>query len=250
MKLRLKKIIGYIGATIAILLGWALLALLIDNPALPQPVISLAQLYYSFPDMLPHLGISLWRILAAMFIGITGGAILGLLVGRSPRADLVAAPLLYVLYPVPKVVFVPVLLVLMGLGSAPAITLIAIVIFFQTMVTARDSAKSISPDLVLSVRSLGASKLDIARHVVIPYTLPNIFTALRISAGTAIAVLFLTESIAGNTGIGFYVINEWGRMNFPAMFAGIIAMALMGVIMYEAINLAERRFIRWKSTAE
>jgi len=246
MKLRLKKLLGYAAAIVVILLGWAALSLIIANPALPLPTVALSQLWQRFPDMLPHLGISLWRVLLAMSIGTLGGTVLGLIIGRSPRIDLVAAPLLYVLYPVPKIVFVPVLLVLLGLGSAPAIVLIATVIFFQTLVTARDSAKSISPDLILSVRSLGANRIDIARHVVVPYTLPSIFTALRISTGTAIAVLFITESIAGNTGIGFYIVNAWGRIDYPTMFAGIIIMALMGVVLYEVIGFCEQKLVRWK----
>ncbi|MCL2679942.1 MAG: ABC transporter permease subunit [Coriobacteriia bacterium] len=246
MKARLQKILGYVIATVAVLLVWAALSLLIGNPALPLPTVALLQLYHKLPDMLPHLAVSLWRVLLAMSIGTLCGSIAGLIIGRTGRLDLIAAPLLYVLYPIPKIVFVPVLLVLLGLGSAPAIVLIATVIFFQTLVTARDAAKSLSPDLVLSVRSLGASRIDIARHVVVPATLPNIFTALRISTGTAIAVLFITESIAGNTGIGFYVVNAWGRIDYPTMFAGIIAMAMMGVALYEVINFVERRLVRWK----
>jgi len=97
----------------------------------------------------------------------------------------------------------------------------------------------------LSVRSLGASKLDVARHVVFPSALPSIFTALRISAGTAVAVLFVVESIAGNTGVGFYIVNAWGRIDYATMFAGIIAMALMGVSIYEILNFAENRFVKW-----
>jgi NitT/TauT family transport system permease protein len=180
-----------------------------------------------------------------MTVGTVLGTASGLLIGRSARLDLLGAPLLYVLYPVPKIVFVPVLLVLLGLGDAPAIVLMSVVIFFQTIVTARAAAKAISPDLVISVKSLGASKLDVARHVVIPAALPSIFTALRISTGTAVAVLFVVESIAGSTGIGFYIVNAWGRIAYPTMFAGIIAMALMGVLIYETINLIESRLVKW-----
>jgi NitT/TauT family transport system permease protein len=208
--------------------------------------VTLEQLRLLFPDMLPHIWISLYRVTISMLIGTVAGTVLGLILGRSPKLDLIGEPLLYVLYPVPKIVFVPVLLVILGLGTAPAVALIATVIFFQTLVTARAAAKSINPDLVQSVRSLGASKLDIARHVVVPSALPSIFTALRISTGTAIAVLFISESIAGNTGIGFYIVDAWGRLAYPTMFAGIIAMALMGVFIYELINFAETRLVRWK----
>ena len=242
---RIQRIIGYFVATFAVLLFWAGISLIIDNPALPMPYTALQQFVILLPDMLPHIWISFYRIIVSMLIGTVSGTILGLVIGRSAKLDLIGAPLLYVLYPIPKIVFLPVLLVLLGLGNAPAIALISTVIFFQTVVTARAAAKSISPDLVLSVRSLGASKLDVARHVVFPSALPSIFTALRISAGTAVAVLFVVESIAGNTGVGFYIVNAWGRIDYATMFAGIIAMALMGVSIYEILNFAENRFVKW-----
>lgn len=250
MRQRLRKIAGYLIATFAVLLGWAGLSLLIDSPALPLPTAALQQFVELFPDMLPHIGISLYRIVISMLLGTVAGTVLGLLIGRSTKLDSVGAPLLYVLYPIPKIVFVPVLLVLLGLGNAPAIALISTVIFFQTIVTARAAAKSISPGLVASVRSLGASRLDVARHVVFPAALPSIFTALRISAGTAVAVLFVVESIAGNTGVGFYIVNAWGRLDYATMFAGIIAMALMGVLLYELINLAESKLIPWSPKSD
>ncbi|MCL2525873.1 MAG: ABC transporter permease [Coriobacteriia bacterium] len=247
---RFKRILGYVAATVVTLLFWAGLSLAIDNPALPMPQVALAQFAESLPAMIPHLWISLYRIVVSMVIGTVSGTILGLFIGRSHLADLIGAPLLYVLYPIPKIVFVPVLLVLLGLGNAPAIALISTVIFFQTVVTARAAAKSISPDLVQSVRSLGASRIDVARHVVFPSALPSIFTALRISTGTAVAVLFVVESIAGNTGVGFYIVNAWGRIDYATMFAGIIAMALLGVFLYEVINFVENRLVRWAPKPE
>ncbi|MCL2403447.1 MAG: ABC transporter permease [Coriobacteriia bacterium] len=250
MRARLQRIFGYVLATLGVLLGWAALSLAIDNPALPLPTVAVQQFIVLLPDMLPHIWISFYRIIVSMALGTVGGTVLGLIIGRSTKLDLIGAPLLYVLYPVPKIVFVPVLMVLLGLGNAPAIVLISTVIFFQTIVTARAAAKSISPDLVVSVQSLGASKLDVARHVVFPSALPSIFTALRISAGTAVAVLFVVESIAGNTGVGFYIVNAWGRIDYATMFAGIIAMALMGVFLYEVINFVEAKLVPWAPKPE
>ena len=248
MKARLNKLVGYLLAAVAILLVWVALSLMLDTPALPMPNAAFEQFVTLFPAMLPHILISLRRVIAAMLVGTVLGLVLGLFIGRSERADTVASPLLYLLYPVPKVVFLPVLLILLGLNDAPKIVLIATVIFFQTLVTARGAAKAIAPECITSVRSLGAGPWGIAWHVVIPSSLPDVFTALRINTGTAIAVLFFTESIAGSTGIGYYIVNAWGRIDYPAMFAGIIAMALMGVLLYELINIIETQLLRWKRT--
>lgn len=240
------RVVGYVFATIVLIVVWAVCSLLIKSPALPMPSEAARQFVAQLPELLPQAGVSLARIVVAMLIGTVLGLPLGLLVGRSKKLDAVFAPLLYLLYPIPKVVFLPVLMVLLGLGNAPKIVLIATVIFFQTMMTARDSAKSIPEASVMSVRSLGASKKDIAFEVVLPASLPEVFTALRINTGTAIAILFLAESIAGTSGLGYYIVNAWGMIDYPSMFGGIIAMALMGVVLYEAINVLEARFTRWR----
>ena len=153
--------------------------------------------------------------------------------------------IVFLTYPVPKVVFLPVLLVLLGLGNASKITLITIIVFFQILVTARDAARAIPAASILSVRSLGAGQWGVFRHVVIPAALPDIFTALRIGTGTAIAVLFLAESIAGTNGVGYYIVDAWGRIDYGSMFAGIIGMALLGVVLYELLDALEGRLCRW-----
>ena len=137
-------------------------------------------------------------------------------------------------------------LVLLGLADAPKIVLIAITIFFQVLVTVRDAAKTVPDAAILSVRSLGATRFDVHRHVVVPATLPELFTALRISSGTAIAILFFAEAIAGRTGLGYFIVDSWAMLNYPRMFAGIIAMAVLGVLFYEFFDLLERRLARWR----
>jgi NitT/TauT family transport system permease protein len=86
----------------------------------------------------------------------------------------------------------------------------------------------------------------VARHVVVPATLPEVFTSLRINVATAIAILFLAESIAGTSGLGFAITDAWGMVDYPKMFAGIIAMALLGVALYETLNFIEQRLLDWK----
>ncbi len=241
-----RKAVGYAGATVALLVIWQLGSLAVDSRALPGPVPALAAFAGSFAtELWPHLVSSSWRVLAAMTLGTVLAVPLGLLVGRSPRADAVFAPLIFLVYPIPKVVFLPVLLVLLGLGDASKIVLITLIVFFQLLVTARDAARAIPPGSVLSVRSLGAGRADVFRHVVVPAALPDIFTALRIGTGTAVAVLFLSESIGGRLGLGYYIVDAWGRLAYDAMFAGILAMALLGVALYELLELAEGRLCRW-----
>ncbi|NTW29028.1 MAG: ABC transporter permease [Coriobacteriia bacterium] len=245
----MRKVLGYAGATVVLLLGWAALAAVVASLALPGPVIAIEAFSAELGTLWPHTLISLWRVMSAMAIGTVLAVPLGLVLGRAPRADAVAAPLIFLTYPIPKIVFLPVLLVLFGLADAPKIILIAIIVFFQILVTARDAAKAVPEASVLSVRSLGGTRLDVYRHVVVPAALPEVFTALRIGMGTAIAVLFIAESIAGTNGLGYFIVDSWGRIDYPGMFAGIIAMALLGVVLYEALDLLEARMTRWRRAA-
>lgn len=243
---RWRRLAGYLGATAVLLAGWWALAMLVGSPALPAPDVAIADFVRLWRgELWPQLLVSAWRVGVSMAIGLAVAAPLGLLVGRLRRLDALAAPLIYLSYPIPKIVFLPVLLVLFGIGDAPKIALITLIVFFQMLVTARDAARNVPAAALLSMRSLGATRWQTFRHVVVPAALPDLFTALRVSSGTAIAVLFFAESVAGTSGLGYYIIDAWSRIAYSEMFAGIIAMALLGVALYEAIDAAEARLCRW-----
>ena len=240
----MRRLPGYLLAIIIILMTWSLAAFLVNSPVLPTPWVSIAMLVKHFDALIPDFLVSLYRVLAAMFAGTLLAMPLGLVIGRSRKLDAICGPLLYLLYPIPKIVFLPVLLVLFGLGNTPKIALIAITIFFQVLVTVRDAAKMVPEAAIISIRSLGANRLDIFWHVVLPASLPELFTALRISSGTAVAILFFAEAIAGSTGLGYYIVHSWALINYPAMFAGIISMAFLGVVLYECFDLLEHSVSR------
>ena len=123
-----RKIIGYVLAIVFILASWQIASFLIDSTALPGPAEAIPMVVEYAEDLWPAFLVSLYRVVVAMLIGTVLAIPLGLACGRSPRVDAVFAPVLYFLYPLPKVVLLPVLIVLMGLADAPKITLIAITI--------------------------------------------------------------------------------------------------------------------------
>ncbi len=242
----MRKALGYIWGTVFVIALWWVCAAAIGSPALPTPDATLPELAKNIGEIMPEFWVSMGRILLSMLLGTLFGVPLGLWLGRSKRADLLFGPVLYVLYPVPKIVFLPVLFVLFGLGGEGKVVLIAIAVFFQMVVTMRDAAKNVPVGAVDSMRSLGAGKFAIYRDVVLPATIPDLFTALRITCGTAVAILFIAESMAGSSGLGYYIMHAWSLLEFEQMFAGIVAMALLGVILYEAFDLAEKRLTRWR----
>lgn len=242
----MRKLVGYLWGTVFVIALWWVLALAINSPALPTPDATWPALVDNFTRIMPEFWTSLGRIALSMLVGTVLGVPAGLWIGRSRRGDQIFGPVLYVLYPVPKIVFLPVLFILFGLGGQAKVILIAIAIFFQMVVTMRDAAKNVPQGAVVSLRSLGATKGQILREVVLPASLPDLFTALRITTGTAVAVLFIAESMAGSSGLGYYIMHAWSLLEYEQMFAGIIAMAVLGVVIYEVFEILEYRLTKWR----
>lgn len=242
----MRKLVGYLWGTVFVVALWWVLALAIGSPALPTPDATWPALVDNFACIMPEFWTSLGRIALSMLIGTVLGVPAGLWIGRSRRGDQIFGPVLYVLYPVPKIVFLPVLFILFGLGGQAKVILISIAIFFQMVVTMRDAAKNVPQGAVVSLRSLGATKGQILREVVLPASLPDLFTALRITTGTAVAVLFIAESMAGSSGLGYYIMHTWSLLEYEQMFAGIIAMAVFGVVIYEVFEILEYRLTKWR----
>jgi NitT/TauT family transport system permease protein len=245
-----RRAIGVYAATILfIYFAWYALSLMLGSNILPDPFRVFTR---GFEEIITtafwvHVEASLLRLLAALFSAFILAVPAGLILGSNERLDRLFAPLIYLGYPIPKVVLMPVVFFLFGLGDLGKIVLITMIIFFQLLITTRDSARKIDREITYSLRSLGGSRLDFFFHVVWPVSLPGIFTSLRIGVGTAVAVLFLVESIATSEGLGFYIIDSWGRAEYATMFVGIIALSIIGIIMYEIFELLERKFCKWKS---
>ena len=194
-----------------------------------------------------HFAISSYRIGMSLWLAFITAVPLGLVLGSSRRVDRVAAPFVYLSYPIPKIVFLPVILLLFGLGDLSKIVLVAMIVFFQLLITTRDAARQITKEMRYSMKSLGADRRDFFLHVVWPVCLPGIFTSLRIGIGTAIAVLFFVESIGTRQGLGLYILDAWGMADYSAMYVGIISLSALGIIVYEIFDRLERHYCHWKS---
>lgn len=234
-------------ATAGLLVVWQLASMLINQPVLPPPWEVLRAFILSLPhDLGRHMLVSAWRVVASILVAVSFAVPLGLGLGLSPTLNRLAAPAIYLLYPMPKVVFLPVILLLLGIGNLSKIFMIALILFFQILVVVRDEAANLRPELIASVHSLGAGRRAIFRFVYLPACLPAVLTSLRVSIGTAIAVLFFAESFATTSGLGYYIIVEtWGRLAYPEMYAGVLAMSLLGLILYFVVDRLQRQMCPW-----
>jgi NitT/TauT family transport system permease protein len=234
-------------ATLGLLVFWQVAAMLLGRPILPTPLV-VAKVFIEElgHGLVPHFLASLWRVLASMALSVALAAPAGLVIGQSPRLNRIFSPLIYVLYPIPKVVFVPIILLFLGIGDLPKIILIFLILFFQIVVLVRDQAATLPPQLIHSLRSLGAGRRALFRFVYLPASLPAILTALRQSVGTAVAVLYIAELFATQRGLGYYIYYQGSTLlDYPAMYAGVVAMSLLGLGLYFGVDWLERRLCPW-----
>lgn len=224
--------------------------MLLRQAILPSPVaVAVAFKDELIQGELPrHFLASLWRVVASTALSIGLAAPAGLLLGQSKRLSNLFMPVIYILYPIPKVVFLPVLLLFFGIGETSKILIIFLILFFQILVLVRDQAAALRPELILSVRSLGAGRRALFRYVYLPASLPGILTALRQSIGTAVAVLYVAEVFATRLGLGYYIYFQGSTLlNYPAMYAGIVAMSLLGLSLYFLVDWFEKKLCRWQT---
>jgi NitT/TauT family transport system permease protein len=235
-------------AALGLLLAWQISAMVVNRPILPGPFEVFTVFVREIQNGLSnHFVFSLWRVFAGMALSVLVAAPVGLAIGGSKKLNRLFSPLIYLLYPIPKVVFVPVVILFLGIGDIAKIAIMFLILFFQIVVLVRDQAAGLAPQLIQSLHSLGAGRRALFRFVYLPASLPAILTALRQSIGTAVAVLYITELSATKYGLGYYIYyNGSTLLDYPAMYAGVVAMSLLGLGMYFTVDWLERKWCRWK----
>jgi ABC-type nitrate/sulfonate/bicarbonate transport system permease component len=237
-----------LAAALGIGIFWQICSWLVDAPILPSPVLVLQTFFAEIGrDLGGHFLASLWRVVASMLLSVVLAAPAGLILGQSKRLNEFVSPVIYLLYPIPKVVLVPVVLLFLGISDLSKIVIIFLILFFQILVLVRDQAAAIRSELVYSVRSLGAGRRGLFRFVYLPASLPAILTALRQSIGTAVAVLYIVDLIATQRGLGYYIYFHGSTLfDYPKMYAGVLAMSILGLGLYFAVDVLHRRLSPWQ----
>jgi len=227
---------------------WWGCSLMVDKPFLPTPGLVVLEMFRQFRKgvLVSHLVISLMRVLSALLFSFFPALILGIASGRNRMVDSLVSPAVYLLFPIPKVALLPLILLFLGLGNLSKIFFVSLVVFFQFYLNLRDETAGISRQYFDSLTSLGGRKTDELRHIIIPALMPRIFSSLRMTLGTAIAILFLAETFATRKGIGWYIMDAWSRIAYAEMYAGILALSLMGFLLFLILDISESHFCRWK----
>jgi NitT/TauT family transport system permease protein len=229
---------------------WEVLALAIPGGFIPAPLVVMARFFVLLPRSLwLHLCASLARIAVALAASLLVAVPAGVAIGRIRMLDRIFSPVAYLLYPVPKIALLPVIMLLFGLGNLSKAVIVFLVLFFQVLVATRDAARGVPAPYLLSLRSLGASRMQTFRFLLWPALLPSLLSSLRIGTGTALAVLFFAETFGTSLGLGWFVMESWMRMSYLDMFAGIVCLGLLGLGLFLCIDLVQARLCRWQGKA-
>ncbi len=239
---RHRYLIGFLSALI-LLSVWILLSKCVSGGIIPSPLSVITA--FSLESFAPDFFVSMGRVVTSLLLAIVTAVPLGLFLGQNPKWDKWIAPMIFLTYPIPKIVFLPIFFILLGIGNVSKVALISLVVFYQILVTTRDGSRSVKKPFIDALVTLGGNTLDIYRHVIIPACLPAILTSLRISIGTSVAILFFVESFATRNGLGNLILDAWGMADYPMMFVGVIGMSVLGILLYEIVEILERRLCQW-----
>jgi NitT/TauT family transport system permease protein len=234
-------------ATIALFALWEAAVRIFRIPQffLPPPT----QVFQAFIEFGPAIYRNSLFTLTTTLIGfglaVGFGLLLGLAVGWSRAIYAGIYPLMIGFNAIPKVAVVPILVLWFGIGFIPAVLTASLISFFPIVVNVATGLATIEPELEDVLKGLGASKLDIMRKVGIPRALPYFFGSLKVAITLAFVGSVISEAVASNTGIGNLMLQAQAQFQVPLIFAGLIALAIEGIVMYALMAMLEARMTGW-----
>lgn len=187
---------------------------------------------------------SLILLLTGLILSVFVGIHVGLLMGLSKRINYAMDPIIYSIYPIPKSALVQVLILVFASMFWMKTTLIFIIVVFPVIITVKDAVKIIPKEVFYHAKSLSLGKWDMYKEILIPAILPNLLSTIRISIGTSIAVLYLSETRGIGSGLGYYIDSNVVINNLN-MFTGIFELSMIGYMLFLGIDILEKKFCRW-----
>lgn len=246
MKRKRRILLQFAIGAVLINLLWYVGSLVLSTSALVSPIDVYAHLPRLVGKIAPHIWASLYRLFVGIPIALFIGIAMAWSMYRFRKIRLLLGSFVYLCYPIPKLALLPVVMILAGLGDAGKITMIVLIILFQITINVRDSLNNIPKESFLVATSLGATAPQILRHILIPATLPDVLSTLRVAIGTAISVLFVTETYGTDKGMGYFIIDAWMRLSYVEMYGGIVLLSVVGFVLFFLTDLAEAYFCRWR----
>jgi len=189
---------------------------------------------------------SLMRALPGFAVGVALGIVLGLAAGIARTFDEMLSPLVFLTYPVPKIVMLPVFMLWFGIGDLSKVMIIALACFYPAFINAYYGARATPRILVWSALNMGASEAEVFRRVVLPGALPQIFAGLRVALALSFIVMFAAEMINARSGLGHLIREAENSLRFDLMYVSLLTIAILGYAGDRLLRLARARFLRWE----
>jgi NitT/TauT family transport system permease protein len=189
---------------------------------------------------------SLFRIAVGYAIGAVCGIVFGLVLGFSRWVDAVLTPIVYSIYPIPKIALLPLIILWLGIGETPKFTMIALGVFFPVVINTYSGVKNVDPIWIKAAVTFGSSHLNVIRKVILPGSLPMIFAGLKLAAGTSLLLLVSAEMIAAQQGLGSMILHYGNLMITTKLMVGVLILSLLGLLFNRGLQWLERKLLPWK----
>jgi len=229
---------------VAALLVWHLASLATSPLILPGPVSVAAQLVRSWEVIVANLWVTLGEIGLGFVAGSAIGIVVGTAIAHSRRLESILRPYIATSQAVPKAALAPLFVLWLGFGLGPKVTIAALISFFPLLENTIVGLRRVDPDALKLFASLGASSWQVFVKLRLPHGLPYILTGLKVGIVFATVGAVIAEFVTSNKGLGALIMQAQGNFDTRLMFAVIIVLTVMGVVLYEILQLVERWALR------
>lgn len=200
-------------------------------------------------ELLLNTGVTLYRALAGFFIGAVAGIVLGMAISRGKLADWFFDPIISVGFPMPKIAFLPVVILWLGVYDLSKITMVSVEAIFPVVTATVIGIRGVERELLWSARNMGAGERELLWQIALPAALPQIITGLQVALPIALIVAIVTEMFMGGYGLGGAMNTASRFADSRGVFAGIVEIAVIGYVIVKLMALVRRRLLLWHQEA-
>lgn len=237
-----------LSAVILILIVWQVICSLelVESFMLPSPVQVVTALVTEFPLLMEHAAVTMGEAIIGLAAGVLLGFVMAVIMDHYDFLYKAFYPLIVLTQTVPAVAIAPLLVLWFGYGMAPKIILIVITTFFPIAVGLLNGFKEADKDSINLLRAMGASSLQVFRHIKLPGAISQLFAGLRISASYAVVGAVISEWLGGFNGLGVYMTLVKKAYAFDKMFAVIFLISIVSLLLIKLVDMAEKKCMPWK----
>ena len=247
MKLSLVTVMGVLALWwIATNSGWIKPLFLPSPQAVWAQVMEVSRDGFADASLLTHIGWSALRVFGAFLLAVLTAIPVGILMGVNRVARGVFDPLVEFYRPLPPLAYLPLVVIWMGIGEGSKVLLIYLAMFAPLALSARAGVKSVAIEQIHAAYSMGASRGQVLKYVIMPAALPEILTGMRIAIGFGWTTLVAAEMVAATAGLGFMVLTASKFMATDVVIMGILVIGLLALLFDLGMRWLERKLVPWK----